>query len=120
MPGDFTKVILRGEVFMLGRNFKGLKLLGVALILMALSATVACGGSAAPTASDSGTAKDSSVSEPKTIPTSVPKSADAEPASEGGDMVISVSSYLGFRGLTQIFPKTVLQRFTMTRYLTMQ
>ena len=41
MPGDFTKVILRGAVFMLGRNFKGLKLLGVALILMALSATVA-------------------------------------------------------------------------------
>ena len=84
---------------MLGRKFKILKLLGVGLILMALSATVACGGSAAPTASDSGAAKDSSVSEPKSIPTSVPKSADAEPASEGGDMVISVSSYLGFQGV---------------------
>ena len=95
---EFYKRI-RGAVFMLGRKFKILKLLGVGLILMALSATVACGGSAAPTASDSGAAKDSSVSEPKSIPTSVPKSADAEPASEGGDMVISVSSYLGFQGV---------------------
>jgi ABC-type transport system substrate-binding protein len=73
-----------------------IKVLVASLLLLALGAVVACGGSSAPS---SAPAADAPAAAPKSIPTSVPKAADSEAVAEADDMIISVSSYLGFQGV---------------------
>jgi peptide/nickel transport system substrate-binding protein len=69
------------------------KILVASFLLLAIGAVLACGASSAPAKAPAADAV------PKSIPTSVPKEAAAEPVSDGGDMIISVSSFLGFQGV---------------------
>jgi len=73
-----------------------IKVFLASLLLLALGALVACGSSSAPSETPSA---DDKAPAAKTIPTSAPKEAAAQAASDGDDMIISVSSYLGFQGV---------------------
>jgi len=59
-----------------------IKVLVVSLLLLALGAVVACGGSSAPS---SAPAADAPAAAPKSIPTSVPKAADSEAVADADD-----------------------------------